>query len=94
MRGEVPVEPGLLEQRRTLEQHLEFARVIHGDQVASRQMRKFGIKFAALHPCAVVVKRAFIEADSMDAWSNVIDRHYPVDERLEAGGFDSPPLAD
>lgn len=91
MRGETPVEPGLPEQRRTLEQHLEFARVIHGERVASRQMRKFGIKFAALHPHPVVVKRAFIEADSMDAWSNVIDLHYPVDEPIEAGGFESSP---
>ena len=43
-------------------------------------MRKFGIKFAALHPRPDRVKKAFIEADSMDAWSGVIERYYGSDE--------------
>ncbi len=76
MSGIDPTSPGLSDQRLTLEQHLEFAMVIHGERVASRQMRKFGIKFAALHPDPQVVKKAFIAADSMEAWSKVIERHY------------------
>ena len=76
MAGRTPRPPSIEDQRRTLETHLDFATVIHGDRNASRQMRKFGIKFAAHHPDAVAVKRAFIEADSMQAWKAVIDRHY------------------
>lgn len=80
MAGRDPRWPDLADQRRTLEDHLEFARVIHGDQVASRQMRKFGIKFAALHPTPDRVKKAFIEAASMEAWSAVIERFYDQTE--------------
>ena len=86
MRGEEPAAPMLDDQRRTLEQHLEFARVIHGERVASRQMRKFGIKFAALHPRPDLVKRAFIEADSMEAWSAVIERFYASEEAVGIEG--------
>ena len=67
-----------MDQRTTLTDHLEYAQVIHGERVASRQMRKFGIKFAAHHPRASDVKKAFIAAESMEAWSEVIDRFYPV----------------
>ena len=41
-------------------------------------MRKFGIKFAAIHPDAAAVKKAFIAADSLEDWSAVIDRYYGV----------------
>ncbi len=50
--------------------------MIHGERVASRQMRKFGIKFAAIHPEAAAVKKAFIAAESLDEWSAVIDHFY------------------
>ena len=79
MAGRTPRPPSIEEQRRTLESHLGFATVIHGDRNASRQMRKFGIKFAALHPDAMEVKRAFIAAESLAGWQSVIDRFYPPD---------------
>ncbi len=77
LEGRAPTEPTLADQRTTLTDHLEYARVIHGERVASRQMRKFGIKFAAHHPRSADVKKAFIAAESMAAWSDVIDRFYP-----------------
>ena len=46
MEGRTPTHPDPHDQRRTLEQHLAFAKIVHGEKVASRQMRKFGIKFA------------------------------------------------
>ena len=49
-------------------------------------MRKFGIKFAAIHPEAAAVKKAFIAAESLDDWSAVIDRFYAgVRPRSETG---------
>ena len=80
MEGRTPTHPDPHDQRRTLEQHLAFAKIVHGEKVASRQMRKFGIKFAGLHPDRDRVKRAFIEAESMAEWSAVIDRFYPARE--------------
>ena len=80
MAGRKPKPPSIAEQGRTLRDHLRYATVIHGERVASRQMRKFGIKFAAIHPEAAAVKKAFIAADSLDDWSAVIDRHYASTE--------------
>ena len=80
LEGRTPTHPDPHDQRRTLEQHLAFAKIVHGEKVASRQMRKFGIKFAGLHPDRDRVKRAFIEAESMAEWSAVIDRFYPARE--------------
>ncbi|MFB0986172.1 MAG: tRNA-dihydrouridine synthase family protein [Phycisphaerales bacterium] len=70
--------PSIEEQGTTLRDHFEFATVIHGERVASRQMRKFGIKFAAIHPEAAEVKKAFIAAESLEDWSKVIARFYGV----------------
>jgi tRNA-dihydrouridine synthase B len=78
MAGREPQPPSIEEQGTTLRDHFEFATVIHGERVASRQMRKFGIKFAAVHPEALDVKKAFIAADSLEDWSAVIDRYYGV----------------
>ena len=72
--GRTPTPPSIIEQGRTLRDHFRYASVIHGERVASRQMRKFGIKFAAIHPEAAAVKKAFIAAESLDDWSSVIDR--------------------
>ena len=86
MAGRTPTPPSIREQGETLRDHFRYASVIHGERVASRQMRKFGIKFAAIHPEAAAVKKAFIAAESLDDWSAVIDRFYAgVRPRSETG---------
>lgn len=77
--------PSIEEQGTTLRDHFEFATVIHGERVASRQMRKFGIKFAAIHPEAAEVKKAFIAAESLEDWSEVIARFYGVTAPAQGG---------
>ncbi|MSR28421.1 MAG: tRNA-dihydrouridine synthase family protein [Phycisphaerales bacterium] len=76
MRGEAPSAPTLPEQRTALCEHLELARMLHGEQAAGRRMRKFGIKFASNHPRAREVKAEFISCTSLEEWSAVIDRFY------------------
>ena len=42
----------------------------------ARNMRKFGIRFAAHHPNAAEVKQAFIHAKCLDDWGQALERWY------------------
>lgn len=68
--------PTVAEQRSVLLDHYALAERVMGDGVASRHMRKFGIRFAAHHPDADAVRRGFIGVQSMEDWRRVIDERY------------------
>jgi len=76
MAGELASEPTIAEQRRVLHDHFALSLRLWGEQRAGRMMRKFGIRFAAHHPDATVVRKAFIGCSTGDEWRSVIDRHY------------------
>lgn len=76
MAGEVPSPPTLAEQTDVLLRHHHLSTVIHGEQRASRMMRKFGIKFAAHHPDPARVKEGFIKCSSSDDWITILRLHY------------------
>jgi len=78
MAGERPTAPTLLEQRRALQDHFELSVALHGENAASRMMRKFGIKFSVHHPEPESVRQAFIRCRSVEDWLGVIDAAYPV----------------
>ena len=77
--GEPVRAPDLDEQREVLELHLEFSRVLHGESLAARLMRKFGIKFAQHHPRSSEVKSAFVRASTIAEWQSVLDAFYATD---------------
>jgi tRNA-dihydrouridine synthase len=87
MAGRPPRRPTIGEQRGALLEHFRLAVVLHGERLASRTMRKFGIRFAAHHREAEVVRKAFIACDSVETWKAVIDAHYPVSDRDEPAGL-------
>jgi len=76
MAGESPGEPTVAEQRDVLLEHFDLSVKLHGEQKASRLMRKFGIKFSAHHPQPDVVKNEFVRCQSVADWRAVLDRHY------------------
>ena len=80
MRGEEVRPPSVREQRRVLLDHFELALDEHGEDVAGRTMRKFGIKFSTHHPEPGVVKEAFIGVKTLADWKEVLDAHYPLAE--------------
>lgn len=75
--GENALPPSLVEQGEVLLKHYDFSRLLHGEQIAGRLMRKFGIKFAAHHPEPRRVKEAFVAASTLEEWHGVIRTHYP-----------------
>jgi tRNA-dihydrouridine synthase B len=80
LRGEpLPPPPTLHEQKAALLEHFALAREIYGEALASRQMRKIGIKFSKLHPDGPAVWREFIAVKNQAEWDAVLDRHYSTD---------------
>lgn len=80
--GELPAPPTIAEQREGIEYHWEQVVAVHGASVAWKVMRKFGIKYAELHPAGLHVRNAFIVASSAAAFQNVLDEWYDSPERF------------
>jgi nifR3 family TIM-barrel protein len=80
LRGEtVPPPPTIHQQREALLTHFRLACEIYGEDLASRHMRKMGIKYAKLHPSGPAVWREFIAAKNQRDWDAVLARHYTLD---------------
>jgi len=71
--------PTIFEQRDVLMAHFELSVATHGEQLASRMMRKFGIRFSRHHPQGEEVRKAFIEVMGLPQWRAVLDRYYSED---------------
>jgi len=80
LRGDpLPAPPTIHEQRHALLEHFRLAVEIYGEETASRQMRKIGIKYAKLHPNGPAVWREFIAVKNQRQWDEVLARHYATD---------------
>jgi nifR3 family TIM-barrel protein len=75
----LPAPPTVHEQREVILEHWTLAQQIYGDRCGP-QMRKFGIKYAALHPHSLQVREAFIAVKTAADWRQVLDRFYAVDQ--------------
>ena len=74
--GKLISPPSIHEQRAALAEHFSIAIEIHGEPLASRRMRKMGIKYSRFHPQAVEVKSDFIRVQSLREWNNVLEKWY------------------
>ncbi len=75
----LPGPPSLWQQREVIAEHYRLAEEIYGQERCCRQMRKFGIKYARLHPSAGEVRNAFIAVRQPGQWKTVLDRFYTED---------------
>lgn len=75
----LPPPPTVHAQRDVLEQHYELTCRIYPAESVCRQMRKFGIRYARLHPDEDLVRQAFIKVTDDTGWNNVLRRHYADD---------------
>ena len=76
MLGNAALPPTIHQQRDVLLEHFQLSVDLHGEQQASRMMRKFGIKFSRHHPEADAIKSAFIKVRSLDDWRAVLTDYY------------------
>ena len=81
-RGEpLPPLPTLAEQGALLDRQYDLAIHQYGPEKASRQMRKFALKRAPLHPQAADVHRAFATLSTPAEWQAARRLFYSSDER-------------
>jgi nifR3 family TIM-barrel protein len=71
--------PSLHEQRRVIAEHLRLSVEHYGPVKACRHMRKFGIRYAELHPEFLSLRDAFIKVSTPEDWEGILDRWYAED---------------
>lgn len=74
-----PIAPTVREQGLVISEHYRLAEKVYGER-CGRQMRKFGIKYSALHPHGDEVRKAFVKVSRYDELQSVIDAWYDSDE--------------
>jgi len=71
--------PGLHQQRDVIAEHYRLAEEIYGPERCCALMRKFGIKYARMHPQADQVRQAFIAVKEPNDWRAVLNLWYAED---------------
>ncbi|MHA1570080.1 MAG: tRNA dihydrouridine synthase [Alphaproteobacteria bacterium] len=74
--GREPYQPSLAEQRRVLVGHFDHACRLYGPVRGPKIMRKFGIKYARLHPNPRDVRMAFAAVKCPADWHGTVERLY------------------
>ncbi len=78
-RGEsLPPPPSITQQREAIAGHWADMVEVHGAPRAARIMRKFGIKYAELHPLGLQVRDAFIAVKTPDDLGCLLDIWYDM----------------
>ncbi len=72
----LPSPPTVAEQGRLIREHYDLSERLHGEKLAPRLMRKFGIKYAELHPFGGEVREAFIRCRNGAEWHGVLATWY------------------
>jgi nifR3 family TIM-barrel protein len=77
--GIVLPPPSLHQQRDVIAEHYRLSEQIYGPSLCCRTMRKFGIKYAQLHPQSQEVRDAFVAVKAPCDWQSVLERWYADD---------------
>lgn len=76
----LPPPPTTHEQAAVIREHYSLADELYGSDRCCSLMRKFGIKYARLHPRYLIVRDAFIQVRRPGDWQQVLATHYANDE--------------
>jgi tRNA-dihydrouridine synthase len=77
--GIVLPPPTLHEQRDVIAEHYRLSEEIYGPEHCCRVMRKFGIKYARLHPQFLEVRNAFVAVRQPSDWQAALSHWYAED---------------
>lgn len=77
--GRLPPPPTVHQQRDVIRDHFDMAESIYGPRHAPQRMRKFGIKYAKLHPRHASVRDAMVKIRSRADFERVLHRWYAED---------------
>jgi len=74
--GREPYRPTVPELREVLDEHFKMGCELYGPRRGPKIMRKFGIKYARMHPHPSKVRAAFINVKKASDWKAVIDEFF------------------
>lgn len=74
----LPRPPTIYEQAAVIREHYRLSEEMYGDR-CGRQMRKFGIKYSALHPQFQQVREGFAKVSCRADWEAILDAWYCED---------------
>lgn len=75
----LPPPPSLFEQRDVMREHYRLAEQIYGAQRCGILMRKFAIKYSALHPRHEEVRASLVKVRDREQWEAVLCEWYAED---------------
>ena len=75
----LPDPPSLFEQREVMREHCILGEQLYGEQRVGQLMRKFGIKYAILHPNHDEVRAGFVRIKTRAEWEAALDKFYSED---------------
>ena len=75
----LPEPPSLHQQRDILREHYRLAESVYGESRVGPLMRKFGIKYAILHPHHDRLRAAFVKVKARNDWEAVLEEFYQED---------------
>lgn len=73
---ELPPPPSIAEQRAAIELHWAETCAVYQPEIGGKTMRKFGIKYAELHPLSLDVRNAFIAVKTASEFDGVLEKWY------------------
>ena len=74
----LPPPPSIREQADVIREHYSLSEQLYGERCGAL-MRKFGIKYSALHPKSAAVRDGFVKVRCRNDWETVLQRWYSVD---------------
>ncbi len=74
--GREMYRPTIAEQREVMERHFAHAIELYGPLKGPKIMRKFGIKYARMHPTPSKLRVAFVAVKRPQQWQEVLDKYY------------------
>lgn len=90
---QLPEPPSVMEQGAIIRTHFDLTVTVYGERTAALILRKFGIKYAELHPHTKAVRMAFAAARNCEEWRAVLAEWYdparawPIVVRKEGPGL-------
>lgn len=75
----LPPPPSVWQQRDVMREHFRLAQQMYPPDQVSRQMRKFGIRYAQWHPDSNLVREAFVRVKHTEDWKAVLVNWYSSD---------------
>jgi nifR3 family TIM-barrel protein len=76
----LPPPPSLADQRQLMLEHFNLASQIYSEKRVGTMMRKFGIKYSALHHNHIEVRSQFAQVRNQRDWETVLQRWYAASD--------------